>query len=101
MEKYKERNMDLHMVFIDLEKRNLEDKGVPRAYFKAIHDMYYHSTTSVRTLVEVPWYMFFYDDIVLVVKLRAKLNARLDTWRVTLEDKGLHIITSKQRVSLV
>lgn len=36
----------------------------------------------------VPWCMLFADDIALVVKTRIELNARLDTWRVSLESKG-------------
>ncbi|GJU91015.1 retrovirus-related pol polyprotein LINE-1 [Tanacetum coccineum] len=51
MEKYRERQRDLHMAFLDLEKaydsvprellwRTLKDKGIPRRYLRVIKDMY-------------------------------------------------------------
>ncbi|GKA21638.1 retrovirus-related pol polyprotein LINE-1 [Tanacetum coccineum] len=60
MEKYRERQMDLHMAFLDLEKaydsvthellwRTLRDKGTPRRYLRVIKDMYEGVKTRVRT----------------------------------------------------
>ena len=43
----------------------------------------------------VPWCMLFADDIVLVAESKQSLNARLEEWRVALEDKGLRISRSK------
>ncbi|GJR94481.1 retrovirus-related pol polyprotein LINE-1 [Tanacetum coccineum] len=62
MEKYRERQRDLHMVFLDLEKaydsilcelvwKTLIDKGTPRRYLKVIQDMYAGAKTRVRTIV--------------------------------------------------
>ncbi|GKD38477.1 retrovirus-related pol polyprotein LINE-1 [Tanacetum coccineum] len=60
MEKYRERQRDLHMAFLDLEKaydsvprellwRTLRDKGTPRRYSRVIKDMYEGVKTRVRT----------------------------------------------------
>ena len=57
---YKDRKVDLHMVFIDLEKaydrvsrealwRCLEEKRVSPAYIRVIKDMYEGGRTHVRT----------------------------------------------------
>ncbi|GJY99195.1 aminopeptidase M1 [Tanacetum coccineum] len=62
MEKYRERQRDLHMVFLDMEKaydsvsrqlvwKTLIDKGTPRRYLKVIQDMYEGAKTRVRTTV--------------------------------------------------
>ncbi|GJR45109.1 retrovirus-related pol polyprotein LINE-1 [Tanacetum coccineum] len=60
MEKYRKRQRDLHMAFLDLEKaydsvprellwRTLRDKGTPRRYLRVIKDMYEGVKTRVRT----------------------------------------------------
>ncbi|GJY10408.1 ataxia telangiectasia mutated family protein [Tanacetum coccineum] len=62
MEKYRERQRDLHMAFLDLEKaydsiprelvwRTLIDKGAPGRYLRVLRDMYEGAKTRVRTLV--------------------------------------------------
>ncbi|GKE40557.1 retrovirus-related pol polyprotein LINE-1 [Tanacetum coccineum] len=62
MKKYRERQRDLHMAFLDLEKaydsvsreliwKTLVDKGASRRYIKVIRDMYDGAKTCVRTLV--------------------------------------------------
>ncbi|KAE8713278.1 Protein PIR [Hibiscus syriacus] len=62
MEKYKGKNREFHMAFIDLEKaydsvprdtiwKTLEKRQIPTAYIRAIRDMYCRSTTYVRTTV--------------------------------------------------
>ena len=59
-EKYREKNKDLHMVFVDLEKTydrvpreliwwSLRKKRVPEAYIKIIQDMYEDCQTQVTT----------------------------------------------------
>ncbi|GJS00135.1 retrovirus-related pol polyprotein LINE-1 [Tanacetum coccineum] len=60
IEKYRERQRDLHLAFLDLEKaydsvprelvwRTLRDKGTPRRYSRVIKDMYEGVKTRVRT----------------------------------------------------
>nr|GEZ89027.1 ataxia telangiectasia mutated family protein [Tanacetum cinerariifolium] len=60
MEKYRERQKDLHLAFLDLEKaydsvpreviwKTLSDKGTPSRYIKVIQDMYEGARTCVRT----------------------------------------------------
>ena len=44
---------------------------------------------------EVPWYMFSVDDIVLVDETRSRVNAKLETWRDTLESKGFGLSRTK------
>ncbi|GKB79393.1 retrovirus-related pol polyprotein LINE-1 [Tanacetum coccineum] len=62
MEKYKKRQRDLHMAFLDLEKaydsvpreliwKILVDKGTPRRYIRVIRDMYDGAKTRVRTSI--------------------------------------------------
>ncbi|GJT64962.1 retrovirus-related pol polyprotein LINE-1 [Tanacetum coccineum] len=62
MEKYRERQRDLHIAFLDLEKaydsvprelvwKTLLDKGTPRRYSRVIKDMYEGAKTRVRTTV--------------------------------------------------
>lgn len=61
LEKYKERKIDLHMVFIDLEKtydkvtrevfwRCFKSKDVPVTYIRVIRDIYERVKTWVRTV---------------------------------------------------
>nr|GFC81596.1 retrovirus-related Pol polyprotein LINE-1 [Tanacetum cinerariifolium] len=60
MEKYRERQRDLHMAFQDLEKaydnvprelvwKTLLNKGTPKRYSRVIKDMYEGAKTRVRT----------------------------------------------------
>ena len=62
MEKFKEKQRDLHMVFIDLEKaydrvprqeiwRSLRVKMVPEKYVRMIQEMYKNAITRVRSSV--------------------------------------------------
>nr|GEV44479.1 chaperone protein DnaJ [Tanacetum cinerariifolium] len=63
MEKYRERQRDLHMAFLDLEKaydsvpqeliwKTLVDKGSSRRYINVIRDMYDGVKTRARTSIE-------------------------------------------------
>ena len=62
MEKFRERQKDLHLVFIDLEKAHdrvprqevwgsLREKMVPEKYVRLIQEMYREVRTKVRTSV--------------------------------------------------
>nr|GFA72940.1 hypothetical protein [Tanacetum cinerariifolium] len=97
MEKYRERQRDLHMAFLDLEKAY---DSVPQ-YFPVNLGLYHGSAISpyLFTLIldelsngiqeNIPWCMIFADDIVLIAELAKRLNNRLESWRKTLEDNGL------------
>ncbi|KAF3626060.1 hypothetical protein FXO37_30537 [Capsicum annuum] len=121
VEQFWERKKNLHMMFIDLEKtydrvsreilwRSLKARGVPVAYIKSIRDMYDGSKTHVRIVGgdlehfplliglhqgEVPWYMLFADDVVLIDKNRGGFNDKLDIWRQILESKGFRLSRTK------
>ena len=62
MEKYAERQRELHLVFIDLEKaydrvprqevwRCMREKGVSEKYVRLVQDMYAGATTQVKSSV--------------------------------------------------
>ena len=62
MEKFREKQRDLHMVFIDLEKaydrvprqevwRSLREKMVPEKYVRLIQEMYRNVSTRVRSSI--------------------------------------------------
>nr|GEU66528.1 retrovirus-related Pol polyprotein LINE-1 [Tanacetum cinerariifolium] len=116
MEKYMERQRDLHMAFLDLEKaydsilreliwKTLVDKGTSKRYIRVIRDMYDGAKTRVRTLIgstefflvdeDILWYLIFADDIVLVLESAKDLNTRLENWRKVLEDNGLRVSQEK------
>ncbi|XP_070029796.1 secreted RxLR effector protein 78-like [Nicotiana sylvestris] len=44
---------------------------------------------------EVPWFMLFADDIVLIDDTRHGVNERLEVWRHTLESKGFRLSRTK------
>ncbi|GJW41786.1 retrovirus-related pol polyprotein LINE-1 [Tanacetum coccineum] len=116
MEKYRERQRDVHLAFIDLEKaydsvpqdliwKTLIDKGASRRYIKVIRDMYNGAKTRVRTSIgnteffsveeDIPWCMIFADDIVLVSESAKGLNDRLENWREALEANGFRVSREK------
>ena len=41
---------------------------------------------------DIPWYMLFADDVVLVGKSRAGVNRKLELWRRMLESKGSDLV---------
>ena len=48
-----------------------------------------------RIQEEVPWYMLFADDVVLIDETREGVNAKLELWRGVLESKGFRIRRTK------
>ncbi|GKD85833.1 retrovirus-related pol polyprotein LINE-1, partial [Tanacetum coccineum] len=97
MEKYRERQTDLHLAFIDLEKaydsvpreliwKTLSDKETPTRYIKVIQDMYEGAMT---------YCLIFADDIVLISETPEGLNGRLEQWGKALEDNGLRVNREK------
>ena len=44
---------------------------------------------------EILWCILFADDIVLVDEMRARLNAKLELWRQTLESQGFRLSRAK------
>ena len=44
---------------------------------------------------EIPWYMLFADDVVLIDESRARVNRKLELWRRTLESKGFRLSRTK------
>ncbi|XP_071687880.1 uncharacterized protein [Rutidosis leptorrhynchoides] len=110
-EKYREKQKNLEMVFIDLEKaydcvprnliwKTLRDRSILSRYISAIKDMYEGAKSCVRTPVgnievfpiEVGLHQ---DDIVLVSESKEELNRRLEQWRMALEGNGLQISRQK------
>ncbi|GJU94646.1 retrovirus-related pol polyprotein LINE-1 [Tanacetum coccineum] len=75
MEKYRERQKDLHLAFLDLEKAyDSLTKGIQES---------------------IPWCLIFADDIVLISETLEGLNGRLEQWRKALEDNGLRVSREK------
>ena len=44
---------------------------------------------------DIPWYMLFTDDIVLIDETQEGVNVKLNLWREMLESKGLRLSRSK------
>ncbi|GJX00903.1 hypothetical protein Tco_0184816 [Tanacetum coccineum] len=94
MEKYRERQRDLHMAFLDWKKayivnrvelvwRTLIDKGAPRRYLRVLRDMYERAKTSVLTSVgDTEFFPVEVDDIVLIAESAKGLNSRLEKYEV-------------------
>jgi len=145
---YIDRKVNLHIVFIDLEKAYdrvpqevlwscLEKKGVSPVYIRVIEDMYEGCRTSLRTLGwvtndffinmglhqgstispflftlvmdeltrgiqdELPWFMLFTNDNVLIDETRWEVNDKLEQWRHTLESRDFRVSRSKMEPSLL
>nr|GEX79159.1 craniofacial development protein 2 [Tanacetum cinerariifolium] len=84
MEKYRERQRDLHLAFIDLEK-------APHLFALILDEL------SRGILDDIPWCMIFADDIVLVSESAEGLNDRLENWREALEANGLRVSREKTK----
>ena len=50
---------------------------------------------------EVPWYMLFVDNIVLVDESRDCVNAKLETWWEALESKGFKISLERWNIWII
>nr|XP_009773441.1 PREDICTED: uncharacterized protein LOC104223669 [Nicotiana sylvestris] len=46
---------------------------------------------------EVPWFMLFADDIVLIDEMRCGVNGRLEEWRQALESKDFKLSRTKTK----
>nr|GEX72149.1 hypothetical protein [Tanacetum cinerariifolium] len=90
MEKYRERQRDLHLAFIDPEKTYDSGSAISPYLFALILD-----ELSRGIQDDIPWCMIFADDIVLVSKLAEHLNDRLENWREALEANGLKRATTR------
>ena len=44
---------------------------------------------------DIPWFMLFADDVVLVGECRVRVNRKLEPWRCTLESKGFRLSMTK------
>ncbi|XP_064094334.1 uncharacterized protein LOC135206769 [Macrobrachium nipponense] len=95
VEKYREKEKGLHLLFIDLEKaydRVPRQKGsaLSQYVFDIVMDVI---TSEVRE--EVPWCAVFADDIVLTDLTREGVKLKLGRWREELESRGLKISRTK------
>nr|GEX96566.1 hypothetical protein [Tanacetum cinerariifolium] len=113
IEKYRERLRDLHMAFLDLEKaydsvpqeliwKTLVDKGTSRRYIKGSSISPYLfalilDEISREIQEDIPWYLIFADDIMLVSQSTKGLNIILENWREALEDNGLRVSRGKTK----
>ncbi|KAK3546668.1 hypothetical protein QTP70_031404, partial [Hemibagrus guttatus] len=117
MEKYRDGQMELHCLFVDLEKAYdrvpreelwycMRKSGVAEKYVRVVQDMYERSRTVVRCAVvmdqlseevrqESPWTMMFADDIVICSESREQVEENLERWRFALERRGKKVSRSK------
>nr|KAJ0201595.1 hypothetical protein LSAT_V11C600335720 [Lactuca sativa] len=84
------------------KKRSLYDPICDTKSFLVVVKLHQGLTLSilwmrciVRSRVKCLRECFFADDSILVAKSRNDLNVGLDSWRVTLEEKGLRISNAK------
>nr|GFA31132.1 hypothetical protein [Tanacetum cinerariifolium] len=107
MEKYRERQRDLHMAFLDLKKAY--DRGEdPSTDHSGEHRVFpmevgLHQGSAISpylfTLIldelsrgiqeSIPWCVTFANDIVLIAESTEGLNNKLERWREVLEDNGI------------
>ncbi|XP_071739679.1 uncharacterized protein [Rutidosis leptorrhynchoides] len=112
MEKYREKQKGLEMVFLDLEKaydsvprkliwKTLNVRGIPKV---GLHQGSALSPFLFALILDelsqgiqenIPWCLIFADDIVLVSEQKDELNRRLERWREALEQNGLRISRQK------
>ncbi|XP_076940095.1 uncharacterized protein LOC143609136 [Bidens hawaiensis] len=119
MEKYRDKKLSLHMVFIDLEKAYdsvprqllwdcLESKGVRGKYIKIIRDMYAKSETSVRAPVrdtdffpvEAGLHQGSALSPFLFVVVLDKLSKLIHPWCMLFADDFVLIAESKQDLNM-
>nr|GEV85861.1 retrovirus-related Pol polyprotein LINE-1 [Tanacetum cinerariifolium] len=105
MEKYRERQRDLHMAFLDLEKaydsvprelvwRTLRDKGTPKRYSRVIKDMYGGEDPCTDHNGEHRVFPGG-NDIVLIAESAEGLNNKIEKMREALKDNGLRVSREK------
>ncbi|XP_071700106.1 uncharacterized protein [Rutidosis leptorrhynchoides] len=104
MEKYRKKQKNLDMDFLDLEKaydcvpRNLIWKTLNARSIPSRYTVLVLLGTSLildelsRGIQEcIPWCLIFADDIVLVFESKEELNKILEQWRVSFDGNGLQI----------
>ncbi|XP_071688302.1 uncharacterized protein [Rutidosis leptorrhynchoides] len=90
MEKYREKQKNLHIAFLDLEK----------SYDSVPHELIWKTLNGRDELSQgiqesIPWCLIFADDIVLFSESQDELNGRLEQWRNAFEQNGLRISRNK------
>ena len=88
IEKHRERQKDIRVTFVDIEKAY--DRALSPCLFLILMDVL---TEGVRK--EVPESTMFADDIVLCGGREVGLTEYLDTWRKSLEERGMRISRPK------
>ncbi|GKA21145.1 retrovirus-related pol polyprotein LINE-1 [Tanacetum coccineum] len=118
MEKYRERQKELHLAFLDLEKAyDIDMYEGARTYVQmptenseyfpvdvGLHQGSAFSPYLFALILDelsrgiqesILWCLIFANDIVLVLDTPDGLNGRLEQWREMLEEKGLRVSREK------